>query len=129
MEQYGWNAIHSNNKLWIRQSCWQAGGGAVRRTCLEGRARPDEHRAEAALLDVGQVRKEDVLVDNGAEGDAGACAGLDLWLKVLDAVQVAKVHPSVVGRWAVIPILLHVEAVEADVHAIDPLEQQDDLCT
>jgi hypothetical protein len=32
-----------------------------------------------------------------------------------------------VGRWRVLPILLHIHAVQAQVHAVDVLEQQDDL--
>ena len=55
-----------------------------------------------------------------------ACS-LHLWPEVLDGVQVREVHPLLVGGGAVVPILLHVQAVQAHVHAIHTLEQQDHL--
>ena len=47
--------------------------------------------------------------------------------EVLDGVQVGEVDPAAVGRRAVLAILLHVQAVEAHVHAVLLLEEHDHL--
>ena len=52
---------------------------------------------------------------------------VQLWLEVLDGVQVGEVHPALVRLTAVVPEFLDIEAVEQDVHAINLLEQDNDL--
>ena len=47
--------------------------------------------------------------------------------EVLDRIQVGQVHPLPVGGGTVIPILLHVQTVQARIHTIHSLEQQDHL--
>jgi len=48
---------------------------------------------------------------------------LNLRPEVLHRVQIGQVDPLPVGGRAVIPILLHVQAIQAHVHAIHALEQ------
>ncbi len=48
---------------------------------------------------------------------------LNLRPEVLHRVQVGEVDPLPVGGRAVIPILLHVQAIQAHIYAIHALEQ------
>ncbi len=48
---------------------------------------------------------------------------LNLRPEVLHRVQVGEVDPLSVGGRAVIPILLHVQAIQAHIYAVHALEQ------
>ena len=95
---------------------------------LEWGARPDETRGEPALLHVLQVSDENLVVAVGAKRAALAGGHLDAGRpEVFDRVEVGEVHAAGVGRRALAAVLLDVDAQEAHVHALNLLEEQENL--
>ena len=116
------------------QKKWRKNGEKTKKICptggtgthLLGGAGPDEHTGEATGLDVAQVGDDDLAVHQRSQPLAARRLQARR-LHVLDAVQIGQVHPLAVGGGAVVPVFLQVQRVEAGVHAINALEQQDHL--
>mmetsp|Transcript_8064 Transcript_8064/g.23948 ORF Transcript_8064/g.23948 Transcript_8064/m.23948 type:complete len:485 (-) Transcript_8064:1904-3358(-) len=93
---------------------------------------PDEHGGVAAGLDVRQVRQQQLVVHQRPQRTGGHARPRRrhrrlFRAEILHAVDVRQIHPPRVGCWAAVAVLLSVYAVQAHVHALDPLEQQDHL--
>ena len=70
---------------------------------------------------------QDVDIGHMQQGQMQLTSRVGLRPEVLDRIQVGQVHPLPVGRRTVIPILLHVQTVQAHIHTVHSLEQQDHL--
>mmetsp|Transcript_28821 Transcript_28821/g.60709 ORF Transcript_28821/g.60709 Transcript_28821/m.60709 type:complete len:459 (-) Transcript_28821:192-1568(-) len=109
----------------------------------ERRAGPNVHAGEAPILEVLKIAHDKLLIHQSPQAvavwilarfrflrraPAGPGEGRDVvWLEVSHAVQVAEVGAACVGLTAVLAVLLHMHAEEAQVDALHFLKEQEGL--
>lgn len=86
---------------------------------LGRRTTPDVGSVETTLLDETEVFDKNLVIDSRAVATR---------LKVVDRVEVRDVDASAVGGWAIMPILVDVNAKQKDVNTVNLLEQENALC-